>query len=304
MQKKTPILVLFLTIIFALVLGGCGSGESSSGPNIINAKDAAELLDSGNYVLVDTQDAEAYGQEHITEAVNVSRNDMVINIPVDNMLAPKAKIQTVMGKRGMTNDSEILIYDNNNNMDAARLWFTLLVYGHDPGKVKVVSGGLKALKEYREITSEVPAITPATYVAQNKNEEMIATLDEVKAQVDDPQENVILLDVRTQEEYDEGTIPGAILYDYINNNFSDGTYRPIDHIKIDYIENGLTLDKTIIMYCKTSIRAAQTYLALYNAGYRNLIIYDGAWLEWSANSSLPVQRPDENAIQPSVKDMS
>ncbi|MEL7564127.1 MAG: rhodanese-like domain-containing protein [Dehalobacterium sp.] len=304
MRKKKTILLIFLTIIFALVSGGCGSGTNESGPNIINAKEAVGLLGSGNYVLIDTQDAEAYGNEHIKDAVNITRNDIVINIPVENMLAPKAKVQSVMGKRGITKDSELLIYDNNNNMDAARLWFTLLVYGHDPQKMKVVSGGLKALKEYGEITSEVPATTAATYTIEGKNEDMIATLDEVKAQVDDPQENVILLDVRTQEEYDEGTIPGAVLYDYINNNFSDGTYRPSDHIKIDYIENGLTPDKTIIMYCKTSIRAAQTYLALYNAGYRNLKIYDGAWLEWSANSSLPVQRPEENVIQPSVKDMS
>ena len=42
------------------------------------------------------------------------------------------------------------------------------------------------------------------------------------------------------------------------------------------------------MFCKTSIRAAQTYLAMYNAGYRNLKLYDGAWVEWSANPMNPI----------------
>ena len=42
-------------------------------------------------------------------------------------------------------------------------------------------------------------------------------------------------------------------------------------------------DDSIVMFCKSSIRAANTYVALYNAGYRNIKIYDGAWLEWSKN---------------------
>ncbi|MPN60767.1 hypothetical protein SDC9_208499 [bioreactor metagenome] len=58
------------------------------------------------------------------------------------------------------------------------------------------------------------------------------------------------------------------------------------------------------MYCKTSIRAAQTYLALYNAGYRNLKLYDGAWLEWSANPNNPIQMPEGSKVEASQKDIS
>lgn len=45
-----------------------------------------------------------------------------------------------MSEKGISNDSTVVIYDINNNMDSARLWWTLKVYGHE--NVKVVSGGI------------------------------------------------------------------------------------------------------------------------------------------------------------------
>jgi len=47
----------------------------------------------------------------------------------------------------------------------------------------------------------------------------------------------------------------------------------------------------VVLFCKSSVRAAQTYVALYNAGYRNLKVYDGAWLEW-AKDKMPVYKPE------------
>lgn len=41
-----------------------------------------------------------------------------------------------------------------------------------------------------------------------------------------------------------------VLFNFEENNFKDGTYKPIQHIKIQYIEKGITPDKEIIMYCK------------------------------------------------------
>ena len=35
------------------------------------------------------------------------------------------------------------------------------------------------------------------------------------------------------------------------------------------------------------MRAATTFLRLYDAGYRNMKVYDGAYLEWSSNSQQP-----------------
>lgn len=286
------LLVIMLTVLFVLPSGCSFPTSGPEGQCIVEAGQVKDLLAKGNAVLVDAQNSDVYAKEHIKGAVNISRADITINVPVDNMLAPKENIEAALGKCGISNDTMAIIYDDSNNMDAARLWWSLLMYGDE--NVKVVSGGLKALKAAKfETTAEVPSVTGVKYTAKDENMNLLATIDEVKAQVDDPKKDVILLDTRTQEEYDAGTIPGSILLDYVNNDYKDGTYKSVQDIKIQYIEKGMTPDKSIIMYCKTSIRGAQTFLALYNAGYRNLKLYDGAWLEWSSSNPTTVQQKDD-----------
>lgn len=304
MKKRIGLLlfVMIVTIMFAIT--GCGSsGGGPEGQEIIEAKDVAKLLGQENVILIDMQSKEDYAANHVKGAVNINRSEIVINQPVDNMLAPEEQMEVLLSGKGIKNDSAIIIYDNNNNMDAARLWWTMKVYGHE--KAQVVSGGWTALKDAAiETTNAATALAPSNYSISSKNNEMIASLEEVKAQVDNPAKDVVILDTRTPEEYEAGRIPGAVLLNYLDNNFADGTYKPVQHIKIQYLEAGITPDKTVIMYCKTSIRAAQTYLALYNAGYRNIKVYDGAWLEWTSYPDLPVQMPAEKGIEPSPKDMS
>jgi len=226
-----------------------------------------------------------------------------VNEPFVNMLAPAEQIESVMGERGISNDALIIIYDNNSNMDSARLWWTLKIYGHD--LVKVVSGGLAALRDAGAGETTVATVVQSTtFTAGPLKSEMLATQADIRAQINDPDPDTVILDTRSIEEYVAGTIPGAICLDYAGNNFTDGTYRPSRQIQIRYIEAGLDFDNTVIMYCKTSIRGAQSYLALYNAGYRDLKLYDAAWLEWSANPMNQIYVPEESGIPLEASDVS
>lgn len=301
-SKKKVLLALIVS--FALIISGCSSaGSGAEGKYILDADSVAKLITQDKTVFVDMQKPEEYAKAHIKGAVNITRSDIVINEPVANMLAPKEVIEDVMGANGISNDTLVIAYDNTDNMDAARLWWTLKVYGHD--NVKVISGGIKALqKEGLEIVSDKTSISPASFTAKDKNTSLIATKKDMLAQVNEPNKDVILLDTRTQEEFDQGTIPGSVLFDYQNNNNQDGTYKSAHAIITLYHDLGIKPENTVMMYCKTSIRAAQTYLALANAGYENLKIFDGAWLEWSADSSLPIQKPDQGSVQPSEGDHS
>ena len=292
-------LVLTLTVLF-----GCGpTAPGEKGNEIVDAEEAVQLLSGDRVVLVDANTGVAYKKRHAQGAVSIPRPAIVINEPVPNMLAPASQIEEVMQAAGISDDTLVLAYDDNRNMDAARLWFTLKAYGHD--QVKVISGGLDALAAAGvAVTDQVPTPAPGSFTAGPLKSEMIISSKEVRERVENPPKNYALIDTRTVEEFNEGTVPGAILLDFSGSNFADGTFRPVNQIRIRYLEQKIDYDDEVAMFCKTSIRGAHTYLVLYNAGYRNLKLYDGAWVEWSSNPMNPVYIPEAAALNLNAADQS
>ena len=306
-MKKTA-KVLFLLLAFAIILTGCEADISvpgEVGQDIMTADEALKMIEEEEVVVVDAQKSGDFKEQHLDGAVNIARNDITTFGPYPNMLANASKVESSLGENGISNQSKVLIYDNNNNMDAARLWWTMLVYGHDTDNMKVISGGLNALEDAGAdfVSGEYEAET-VEYTAAEKNEELIATKDEVLAQANEPADDTVILDVRTVDEVSEGIIPGAIHVNYVDNNKDNGEFYPPSYIQRYYPDNDITPDKEVIMYCQTSIRAAQSFIALHNAGYRDLKLYDGAWIEWSSDSSTPKAMPGGAPVEPSSQDGS
>lgn len=82
----------------------------------------------------------------------------------------------------------------------------------------------------------------------------------------DSGDDIIILDVRTQAEYDESHIPGAILIP----NETIGTGKP---------EQLPDTDQEILVYCRSGNRSAQAAKKLVEAGYTQ--IYDfGGIMDW------------------------
>ena len=80
-------------------------------------------------------------------------------------------------------------------------------------------------------------------------------------------EGAILLDVRTQEEYDDGHINGAFLLSL--DSISDDSVSEIVSDK----------DTPIIVYCRSGKRSHEAYEKLLELGYKN--VYDfGAMSNW------------------------
>ena len=91
------------------------------------------------------------------------------------------------------------------------------------------------------------------------------TAEEAK-QIMDSKEGYIILDVRTQEEYDQGHIPGAIV---------------ISHEKIsEKAEEVLTdKDQLILVYCRSGRRSKLAAEALVELGYTNIKEFGGI-IDW------------------------
>ena len=73
----------------------------------------------------------------------------------------------------------------------------------------------------------------------------------------------VVIDVRTIDEYNDGHIEGSI------------------NIPVDNINNiSYNKDTTIIVYCATGIRSANAAQALIDLGYTNVYNLDGGLINW------------------------
>ena len=94
----------------------------------------------------------------------------------------------------------------------------------------------------------------------------------------------IIVDVRTQEEYDSGHIPGAICIP----NESIGTEHP---------EELPDLDQAILVYCRSGNRSKQAAQKLFDMGYINVYEFGGI-NDWTGE--VVTETPDTDASQESV----
>ena len=82
----------------------------------------------------------------------------------------------------------------------------------------------------------------------------------------DTEEGYIILDVREQDEYDAGHIPGAILIPYIQIEESAATMLP-------------DKDQLILVYCRSGRRSKIAAQSLVELGYTNIKEFGGI-IDW------------------------
>ncbi len=287
-----------------LTLAACGNFdfEAQTGNYIVTAKEALTMMEDGA-ILAAACPAEDYASGHIEGAISLPMSDLTVDEPYANMLPEADEVAAVMSAAGVSENDTLLVYDNNNNMQAARIQWTLNVYNNF--NVKVVSGGLAALERAgAQVVSEATVLEPAVYTAGEKQKKLVVTLDYINLLLDKDDGMTVIIDTRSDEEFAEGTIPGSVHVEYLNNNYPSGEYKSVQNLQSTYIKLGVLPDpeKTYILFCKTSVRAAQSYTAMKDMGFSDVRVYDGAWTEWIDVNGEP-EAPSETQV-PTVQDAS
>ena len=287
-----------------LTLAACGNFdfEAETGNYIVTAKEALTMMEDGA-ILAAACPAEDYAGGHIEGAISLPMSDLTVDEPYANMLPEADEVAAVMSAAGVSENDTLLVYDNNNNMQAARIQWTLNVYNNF--NVKVVSGGMAALERAgAQVVSDASVLEPAVYTAGEKQKKLVVTYDYINLLLDKDDGMTVIIDTRSDEEFAEGTIPGAVHVEYLNNNYPSGEYKSVQNLQSTYIKLGVLPDpeKTYILFCKTSVRAAQSYTAMKDMGFSDVRVYDGAWTEWIDVNGEP-EAPTETQV-PTVQDAS
>ncbi len=285
-KKKWTVLLTLTLLLVTLSVTGCAPDTTYPGTlNVVEASKVGTVyMDNPEVIVIDARGEEAYDKGHLKGAICLAPSELVDE---KSMLIDQASFEKVVGAKGISSDKMIYVYDDNAGVSSSRVLWSFRVYGHE--QIMIVNGGASALvKAGLEITKEKPSFEPVVYTAKERDQSLIASYDEVKQQVENPMDTVKIVDVRSIAEYEAGYIKGAILYPHTKNLYSDGTFMSSRDIKLFYQDLGLKKEDTIILYCKSSFRATQTFALLQEAGFTNVKVYDGAWIEWSSKTDVTV----------------
>ena len=104
-------------------------------------------------------------------------------------------------------------------------------------------------------------------------------------------EDAYLVDTRTEEEYAEGHIPGALNASYPKSTGGPcGAADSASAFRDAWETLGVPKDAQVVLYCRTGVRASSAASCLVEDGYTSVSLYDGSWTDWTSDPNRPIER--------------
>ncbi|MBI3952923.1 MAG: sulfurtransferase [Chloroflexi bacterium] len=248
-------------------------------------------------------DTAAYEQGHAPGAVGWNWTNQTQDT-VRRDILNKEQLEKLLSQSGISNDSTIVLYGDNNNWFAAYAFWLLKIYGHQD--VRLMNGGRKKwLEEKRPTATEVAKLQPASYRAKSPDLSLRASWQYVHDGLG--KASRALVDVRSPAEFKgeilappglletaqrPGHIPGAASIPWSQAVKEDATFKSADELKQLYGAKGITPEKDVVAYCRIGERSSHTWFVLKHLlGYEKVRNYDGSWTEWGSMVGMPIEKP-------------
>ena len=274
---------------------------------LITPQELKAMSDAGQAVVIDTRDPDSFAAGHIAGAVNL--HDIFTYLATSDaagMAELTEKFAGEFGAAGLDGEKTAVIYEASMNTgfgQSCRGYFLLSYLGYP--RIKVLHGGLAAWQAEGLPLSTAPAApAPAGFAVDPGAASIMMDVEDMKAALDD--ENAVILDVRDIDEWigtssspygvdfcpRKGRIPGAVWIEWYRM-MKPGPEGPVlkskDEVLAECATVGITPDTPVKLYCFKGARASNTFLALKEAGVKDVSIYFGSWNEWSRDPGLPIE---------------
>ena len=199
-----------------------------------------------------------------------------------------------LGAAGVAADKQVVAYDAQTGVYAARLWWMLRWLGHD--KVAVLDGGYaKWTREDRPVTADLPQPQPANFAGRPRAisvdaDDMLRALGTAGR---------IVIDARSPDRYRGrnetldpigGRIPGSINRFFRENLNASACFKPVAELAQAYgALLGGAPPHTVVHSCGSGVSACHNLLAMEIAGLRGSKLYPGSWSEWCSDPRRPTE---------------
>jgi len=274
---------------------------------LVSSAELAAHLDDPAWVVLDCRHdlakpdfgAQEYATAHIPGArfLHLER-DLSAPATGKNGRHPLPDSQAFMrtlGAAGVDSGKQVIAYDAQTGVYAARLWWMLRWLGHE--NVAVLDGGYaKWTQEERPVTKSVPQAAPARFAGQARA--MSVDAEDVLRSLGRP--GRILIDARSPDRYRGesetldpvgGRIRGSLNRFFRNNLDASGCFKPAADLRQAFsLLLGTTAPDAVVHSCGSGVSACHNLLAMEIAGLPGSRLYPGSWSEWCSDPSRPAEK--------------
>jgi thiosulfate/3-mercaptopyruvate sulfurtransferase len=268
---------------------------------LVSTQWVADHLNDPNVRLIEVDvDTTAYDQGHVQGAVGVNWTTQ-LGDPIRRDIPSAEAWAKLLGDAGVSPDTRVIFYGDNNNWFAAFAYWVSKIYGHQ--NAALMNGGRKKWElENRPFTTDAPRASAANYPTRQPDLTYRAFLRDV---LDRPA-STQLVDVRSPAEFSgeviappgmtetaqrAGHVPGAQNIPWAQAANEDGTFKSPDELRQLYANKGIT-GQNVIAYCRIGERSSHTWFVLKELlGFNNVKNYDGSWTEYGSVVGVPIENP-------------
>jgi len=286
-----------LSIVVLMLVGLTACTTESSEPYVnhsvlINTKTwVTDHADMTPFVYVDLRSSELFNRGHLPGAINLTRSDIrKKDAEFSGMAMEPEKLALLLGKKGVSSEDWLILYDEKGGVEASRFWWLMRIYGHE--KVKILNGDFHLFEDLLEKESKPKAARTFAF-NQEKAADWVVNYAEFERLRAKP--TVKVLDCRSAAEYNgeyikdgaylAGHIEGAenICYSNTVEKMNEGNLRVKSPQDLrDIYSDFAQPNDTILVYCQSGVRSAHTLMVLREIlNYKHVYNYDGSWIEWS-----------------------
>ena len=232
---------------------------------------------------------EAYEDDHIPGAVFFDIDEIAdAGTDLPHMLPSPVQFSSRVRKMGLGDGNRIVVYDRNDYMAAARVWWMFRAMGHQD--VRVLDGGLAAWSRAGGDLEDLPPVPVERHFTARVRSNLVKTIEQMDALVGANSHTVF--DARPpgrftgeapepRADLPSGHMPGARNVPAGNLVNEDGTLKSQAELKALFGDTSGPL----VTSCGSGVTAATLALALARLGRDDVAVYDGSWTEWASAGS-------------------